>query len=324
MTVTEPVRRTFETGTSADGVVYVVEPVTVAPDGAGGSGGVHAYARVGPITTTAGPCGMTGDWTLTPVGWRGSVAARVGDLVEWSPAIVLGGGPAVLDLAAVIGGTAVRYASTGTGTPAERGHAGLFSQGDPGTTRLPALKWFVREGDLASGTLTLSLVYRAASTGDTLVLGDPEAPSTVDITNLGAVGTGNGEGGSGGGTSSDAVTWADVTEGTPGAPPPTDVVTGTVPPERIAGAAMFTGSGDPDDQPADSEVTRTAITGDLYVDVVAPALWHLAADGWDRTASLRRETTLWLGTGDPTVDLSGYHMARDVAIDVATLDIYEL
>lgn len=189
MTVTEPVRRTFESGTSADGVIYVVEPVTISP-ARPGAGGVYAYTRVGPITTTAGPCGMTGAWTLTPTGWRGTVAARPGDLVEWSPAVVLGGGPAVLDLAAVVGGAAVRYASSGTVTPAERGHAGLFSQGDPGTTRLPALKWRVLEGDLASGTLTLALAYRAASTGDTLVLGDPDAPSTVDITNLGTVATG--------------------------------------------------------------------------------------------------------------------------------------
>lgn len=324
MTVIEPVRRVFETGTSADGVIHVVEPVAVGPAGGTGTGGVHAYARVGPITTTAGPCGMTGEWTLTPDVWRGTVSAAVGHLVEWSPAVVLGGGPAVLDLAAVVGGTAVRYASTGTAAPAQRGHAGLFSQGDPGTTRLPALKWRVQEGDLANGMLTLALVYRAASTGDTLVLGDPEAPSTIDVTNLGTVG-GAGAGGGGETGGSTAITWEDVNNAVPGAPPPTDVVTGTVPAERIAGAAVFSGSGAPADQPADAEVTLSAVVGDLYVDTVGLGLWHLdAVAGWTRTASLRRETMLWLGTGDPTVDLSGYHMVRNVAIDVATLDIYEL
>lgn len=322
MTVLEPLRRVFETGTSSDGVVYIVEPVAVDPTG-GTGGGVRAYEHVGPITTTAGPCGMDGVWTATPTAWQAVIPAEVGHLVEWSPAIVLGGGPAALDLAAIVAGAPARYASSGTATPNPKGHGGLFSQGDPGTTRLPVLKWRVQAGDLEAGNLTLALCYRAATTGDTLTLGDVEAPSTIDVTNLGHVGGGTGTGG-GTGDASAPITWDDVNNGTPGAPPPTDPIGGTVVPERLPGVSTFTGAGSPLTQPQDSPVFASSVEGDLYVDVTRRVMYRRNATTWEYLCAIW-ETMIWLGTGEPGADFQdNYHLAHNIAIDMETSFVYEL
>ncbi len=321
MTVFEPIRHVTETGTSHDGVVDIGEPVAVSPAD-GSIGGVRAFERVGPITTTAGPCGMTGTWTATPTAWQAVVPAEVGHLVEWSPAIVLGGGPAALDLAAIVAGAPARYASTGTATPAERGHGGLFSQGDPGTVKLPTLKWRVQAGDLEAGNLTLALCYRAVSTGDTLTLGDPDAPSTIDVTNLGHVGTGTTGGGSG--NAAVPITWDDINNGTPGAPPPTDPIGGTVVPERLPGSTVFTGDGAPLAQPQDSPVLVGSVQGDLYLDTTSRYLYRRDATTWKFLVAIR-ETMIWIGTGEPGEDFSTrYRLAHNIAIDAETNFVYEL
>lgn len=177
-----PKREVVEVDTSSQRVIYVVEPVAAAPDS--GPQGVRDFVSVGPRTDQIQGCGTTGPWTMSPSGWRATINAAPGHIVRWSPAVLAAGAPAVFDLAAIVNAAPARFASTGTNTPASLGHGGLYSQGDWGTVRFPALDWEVRAGDLQDGLLTLALMYRDQG-GDHFTVGHPEAPSFITVTNLG-------------------------------------------------------------------------------------------------------------------------------------------
>lgn len=182
--VDEPTREVVELTEDTERVLYIVEPVAV-PDSGSGGGGLRGFAQTAALLIPVTGAGLTGNWTLTPVAWRLTVPAVAGHVLEWSPSIMLGGGPAALDLAVVITGAATRYLSTGTATPAALGS--MYTQGDYGTTRLPEQKLLVQSGDVVAGTVTLALVYRDTGSGDTTTLGHATAPSRITLANLGAV-----------------------------------------------------------------------------------------------------------------------------------------
>jgi hypothetical protein len=184
--VVEPTREVVELIEDSERVLYIVEPVAV-PDLGGGSGGggLRGYAQTAALTTPITGAGLTGNWTLTPAGWRLTVPAVTGEVLDWSPSIHLGGGPAALDLAVVVAGVAARYLSTGTDTPSALGS--MYVQGDFGTVRLPSQRLLVEEDDVVSATVTLALVYRATGSGDTTTLGHVDAPSRITLANLGVV-----------------------------------------------------------------------------------------------------------------------------------------
>lgn len=229
-----PKREVVELDTAERRVIYVVEPVAAAS--LRGPQGVRDHTVVGPRTDRIQGCGTTGAWTQCPSGWQPIIGAAVGHIVTWTPAVLAAGPPAALDLAAIVNGAPVRYASTGTATPAPLGHGGMYSQGDWGTVRLPTLHWVVRAGDLHNGLLTLALMYRNQGGTNTFTIGHPDAGSYITATNLGPV-------------------------------------AGTV--GEDSGAA---GS----------------------------------------------ETSIWLGSGSPTVMPENYHRVHNIAIDVTDLTFYEL
>lgn len=180
-----PKREVIEIDTGASQrVIYVVEPVAAASDD--GPHGVRDFVSVGPRTDQIQGCGITGPWTVSSAGWRATINAAPGHIIRWSPAILAAGAPAVFDLAAIVNAVPARYASTGGASPAALGHGGMYSQGDWGTVRFPALDWVVQAGDVQSGLLTLALMYRDQG-GDHFTVGHPEAPSYITVTNLGPV-----------------------------------------------------------------------------------------------------------------------------------------
>lgn len=172
-------RKIIELYTDQEGRVLHIVENGVAPVS------LRAFAET-PALTGAGnvfACGTTGTWTLTPASWRLTGKASIGDLIEWSPNVLLQGAPAAFDLASVVDDEAVRWKSSGTSTPHALGS--MYTQGDYGTARLPDLHWRVTAADVADdGTVTLALGYRA---GGDMALGHVSGVSRITLTNYGPV-----------------------------------------------------------------------------------------------------------------------------------------
>jgi len=173
-------RRTIiELYTEEEGRVLHIVENGVAPTS------VRAFVETAAITGAGNvfACGTTGTWTLTPAGWRLSAGASSGDLMRWSPLVLLQGASAAFDLASVVDGEPVRWKSSGTVTPAALGS--IYTQGDYGTAKLDDLYWRVAGGDIADdGTVTLALGYRA---GGGMSLGHIDGVSRVSLANFGPV-----------------------------------------------------------------------------------------------------------------------------------------
>lgn len=172
-------RRIIELFTEEEGRVLHIVENGVAPVS------VRAFAETAAITGAPNvfACGTSGAWTLTPAGWRLTVKASIGDLMLWSPNVLLQGAPAAFDVASVIGGTAARWKSSGTDTPAALGS--IYTQGDYGTAALRDLYWRVGSQDIASdGTVTFALGYRA---GGGMNLGHADGVSRISLANHGPV-----------------------------------------------------------------------------------------------------------------------------------------
>lgn len=143
------------------------------------------YAETPGLVDPVGPVGTTGDWTLTPTDWRLSAVAAIGDVLEWSPNVHLGGGPAAFDLASVVDGMPARWKSSGLPVPLDLGS--MYVQGDYGTARLPTVRWMVQAADISAGRVLLVLGYRAGGVGDTMMLGHVDAASQISLVNHGPV-----------------------------------------------------------------------------------------------------------------------------------------
>lgn len=146
---------------------------------------VRAFAETAALTGSGNvfACGTSGTWTLTPAAWRLTGKASIGDLILWSPNVLLQGGPAAFDIASVVSGAPVRWKSSGTDTPAALGS--IYTQGDYGTAKLEELYWRVTTNDVADdGTVTLALGYRA---GGDMSLGHADGVSRISLANFGPV-----------------------------------------------------------------------------------------------------------------------------------------
>lgn len=184
LVVTAPRRELVVIHEDAGTMIHVVEPVA-APTVAGG--GLRAYIQATvPAMAAISGCGVSGPWVVASSTWRLSVPAAVGDVIAWAPAIALGGqGAAALDLAVIgSGGAPLRHLSSGTDTPADLGHAGLYVSGDYGTARLSVLYYRVQTGDLVAGALTLGLAYRDDPDGQ-MTVGHSQLVSLISALNLG-------------------------------------------------------------------------------------------------------------------------------------------
>lgn len=99
-------------------------------------------------------------------GTEAAIAAVAGDDVEWVPSFMWAPTTSqFLELAVIVGGVPVRYASTGTNTGGVEGDPALYP--DPGTYRsaAPVFSLEVEPGDLDGGEVNFAIVSKGNGTG---------------------------------------------------------------------------------------------------------------------------------------------------------------
>jgi hypothetical protein len=143
-----------------------------ALEAGGGGGGTAATFARGIITT--GSLTMAADAAFTPVpGLSFPIAAVAGDDVELSVTGLMdrgSGSDNYYELVVLVGGAAVRYASTGTSSPAGalEGDPGIYV-GSPGQRFAPVHNWSfslaVQAGDLSGGNVTFGIAHKGNTAG---------------------------------------------------------------------------------------------------------------------------------------------------------------
>lgn len=154
------------------------------PAGPAGQDGVlKAFATTGMVTGTFGPAGDSGDWNVCPVEYQPKVAASVGDRILWVPGFLHKfDQEAVCDLASIVGGSAVRYRSSGIATPLSSGYGGLYMHATFGGLR--PVWWTVAAEDISpDGKVTLALAFRNNGTGN--ILGHGSIAGDITLANAG-------------------------------------------------------------------------------------------------------------------------------------------
>lgn len=110
-----------------------------------------AFVTTGDTNLSVG----AGSWTLLP-GFSLAIPAAVGDWVELSIGCMIQAA-SFLDVAVVVGGVAVRYASNNTSTPAVEGAPWLYPQPNSFRTTSPPFGFTVGSGDLDGGNVVFGL-----------------------------------------------------------------------------------------------------------------------------------------------------------------------
>ncbi|GGN40493.1 hypothetical protein FHR83_007026 [Actinoplanes campanulatus] len=127
----------------------------------------HGYVTTGDVTPQT-----IGSWAALTGGPTFSIAAVAGDAVEFSWAGLQATATGLFwDLCVLVDGSPVRYASTGTGTPAIEGDPGLYP--DSAFRSKPGLGMVVtcESGDLSGGTITFGFAILNPSGGGKLYAG---------------------------------------------------------------------------------------------------------------------------------------------------------
>lgn len=134
--------------------------VTSAGGGGGGTAVARGYYSGGNPTMP-----NSASFEALP-GTEAAIAAVVGDNVEWTPSFMWSPTTSqFLELAVMVGGSPVRFASTGTGTGGVEGDPALYP--DPGTYRsaAPVFSLTVEAGDLDGGSVNFAIVSKGNGTG---------------------------------------------------------------------------------------------------------------------------------------------------------------
>ena len=122
-------------------------------------------------------------WALAPSAYYAPIAASVGDVLLFDPAMLVNvGADAELDIVSVVGGVPARYYSTGTAVAGPHGHGGLYI-GTGYNRSLKSIRWTVAAEDVEGGLVTLSLLRRNGAGVTFGALAD--YPGQVNVTNLG-------------------------------------------------------------------------------------------------------------------------------------------
>jgi hypothetical protein len=136
-----------------------------------------------------------GDFTTTNVGstWTQatgltfSVPAAVGDYVEFRPSFMIDpAGTSFFDVAVKVSGSFVRYASSGSGTPATEGDPGIYGDASYVGAGGGAMDLVVESGDLDAGNVVFALVYKGTGTSS-IVYASTNYPLRWRAFNFGAV-----------------------------------------------------------------------------------------------------------------------------------------
>lgn len=140
------------------------------------------YVTAGDITTT----NVGATWTLPSALDDFAIAAVVGDFVVFQ-ASFLGDlvGTNFLDSVVVANGSIVRYASSGTGTPATEGDPTGYREASSEHIRgLGPFSVLCESGDLHGGNITFGVAFRGTGTTSTIFAGT-NYPFRWRITNYG-------------------------------------------------------------------------------------------------------------------------------------------
>jgi len=157
--------------------------VTISASGGGGGGAVATFARnrisSGSFTTTS-----DASFTVVP-GLTMSIAAVAGDNVTLSVECLLdmtSSATEFFDAVVLVGGSAVRYSSTGTNTPATEGDPSLYPNNNVRFFRT-TFQWnlAVAGGDLSGGNVTFAFAHKGA--GAAIILANANYPFRWTIRN---------------------------------------------------------------------------------------------------------------------------------------------
>lgn len=162
---TAPTQAALNASTRIATTAYVDSAVSA---GGGGGGGTAATFARGYVTSGNITPGLTAAWT--PItGLAFSLAAVAGDDVEFTMNGLLDQkATSFFDLAVLVSGSIVRYASTGTGSPSPAGEGDGATYPLNGSALRPLNAYFslsVVSGDLTGGTVTFALIYKGDALG---------------------------------------------------------------------------------------------------------------------------------------------------------------
>lgn len=153
-------------------------------DGGGGGGGAPVAVVQGRVSTGNVTPQNTSS-TVQPLvgGPTFAIAAAVGDRVRVDVSYLTDPRSATFyDLAVLVGGVAVRYCTTGDGTPPVEGDPGMYPstlfQGRPGP-----FSFTVESGDLSGGNVTIGFVVESAGAGS--LFASSSFPLRYTLTNYG-------------------------------------------------------------------------------------------------------------------------------------------
>lgn len=152
----------------------------------GGGGGTPITITVGRIVSgNVTPQDTSGAVQLLTGGPTFSVAAAVGDRLEVDTNYLTERrDTAYYDLVVIVGGAAVRYQTTGTGTATVEGDPGMYPQqpayqGHPGSWAFT-----VESGDRSGGNVTFGFAVKAAGVG--VLFANTAFPIRYTVKNYGA------------------------------------------------------------------------------------------------------------------------------------------
>ncbi len=136
-------------------------------DGGGGGGAAPVAVVAGRVSTgNVVPQNTGGNVHVLTGGPTFAIAAAVGDRIRADVVYLTERNiNTFYDLAVIVGGVAVRYATTGTSTPPVEGDPGMYPdqpsyQGRPGP-----FVFTVESGDLSGGNVTIGFVVKSAGGG---------------------------------------------------------------------------------------------------------------------------------------------------------------
>lgn len=154
-------------------------------DGGGGPGGTSVAVVAGYVSTgNVVPQNTGGNVQLLTGGPTFAIAAEAGDRIRCDVVYLTERNINTFwDLAVIVGGVAVRYATSGTSSPPIEGDPGMYPdqpsyQGRPGPFSFTA-----QAGDLSGGNVTIGFVVK--STGGGQLFASTAFPLRYTLTNYG-------------------------------------------------------------------------------------------------------------------------------------------
>jgi hypothetical protein len=152
----------------------------------GGGGGTPIEIVVGRITSgNVTPQDTGGGVALLTGGPTFSIAAAAGDRLKAEVAYLTARNDSTYyDLVVIVGGAAVRYATTGTSTPSVEGDPGMYPQVPTYQGRPGPFSFTVEAGDISGGNVTFGFTVKSGGVGTLFAVA--AFPLRYTLTNYGA------------------------------------------------------------------------------------------------------------------------------------------